>query len=334
MCPHFHTSLREDDRGPPVLGDPCVYEPLRAWTENLHQHGEIAVFFFLSVIHEEPLIEALANLIFVAFDHDRSDRSLVGILAVLQLIDYIVVGVFTCAAVKKKTERKKEEKTFHGFYPTLSGMKKIAIIDPFMVSPSIHCFNHLVTQLPAQLTYHQPHRLGYETLHSQSPDGFIVLGSASNVTENEAWHRELSEYLLTQLEHRRAVLGICFGHQLMAKAFEAEVNFIKPDQEKLKGTRVVTFLEDFGRIRKGTELKLALTHQQMVKELPAHLVEVARGLPHDIIRHRTLPFIGIQPHPEGSKHFCLNNALVDGEELVQQAQSDGLRFVREWLETF
>ncbi len=300
----------------------------------MHQHGKIAILFLLRIAHEEPLVETFTDLILVALCHDRGNGTLVRIFSVLQLIDDIIVGVLARTTVKKKTKHQQEEKTFHAFDSTLSGMKKIAIIDPFMVSPSIHCFNHLVTQLPAQLTYHQPHRIGYDTLRSQNPDAFIVLGSASNVTENELWHRELSEYLLNQLEHKKSVLGICFGHQLMARAFEAEVNFIQPDQEKLKGTRVVTFLEDFGRIPKGTELKFALTHQQMVKNLSPHLVEVARGLPHDIIRHKTLPFTGIQPHPEGSAHFCQNNALVESEPLVQQVQKDGLFFVREWLETF
>ncbi len=213
-------------------------------------------------------------------------------------------------------------------------MKKIAIIDPFIVSPSIHCFNHLVTQLPAQLTYHQPHKIGYASLEGLEHDGFIILGSASNITEDEAWHRELIQFLLGRLEAQRAVLGICFGHQLMAHAFKAEVNFIQPDHEKLKGTREVTFLEDFGSIKKGDVLKLALTHQQMVKGLSPELIEIARGLPHDIIRHKTLPFTGIQPHPEGSFHFCKNNALVDEDSLISKVQNDGLFFVKEWLKSF
>jgi GMP synthase (glutamine-hydrolysing) len=192
----------------------------------------------------------------------------------------------------------------------------------------------MVAQLQGQLTYHQPHRLGFETLDAHEHDGFIILGSASNVTENEAWHREIVDFISDQLERKKAVLGICFGHQLMARAFEADVNFIQTDREKLKGTREVTFLEDFGRIKKGDVLNFALTHQQMVKDLSPELIEVARGLPNDIIRHRTLPFTGIQPHPEGSAHFCLNDALIESETLIKKVQEDGLFFVREWLETF
>lgn len=211
-------------------------------------------------------------------------------------------------------------------------MKKIAIIDPYIVTPSIHCFNHLVENIDARLSYHQPHKIGFETLKDH--DGFIVLGSASNVTDNESWHKELIDYLINQLQKQKSVLGICFGHQLMAHAFEAKVDFIKDDQEKLKGSREVTFLENFGEIKKGETFRYALTHQQMVKQLPPHLVEVARGLSHDIIRHRNLPFTGIQPHPEGSLHFCHHNALLSTADEIFQVQHDGLYFVKQWLKTF
>lgn len=208
-------------------------------------------------------------------------------------------------------------------------MKKIAIIDPFMITPSIHCFNHLVHHLDAKLSYHQPHKIGFDTFREY--DGYIVLGSASNVTEKEIWHKDLSDYLLNELQKKKAVLGICFGHQLMAQAFEAEVNFIKEDQEKLKGSRFVTFLEDFGSIKKGDTLRFALTHQQMVTSLPSHLIEIAHGLSHDIIRHYSLPFTGIQAHPESSEYFCRHNASLTHEEEIKDVQAKGIFFIKQWL---
>lgn len=287
---------------------------------------------FFGICHKEPLIKALPHLVLVTLKHRRRDRTLLGVIPVLQLIDHVVIDIFAGTASKKSEAYKKEEKTFHDFHHTLASMKKIAIIDPFIVSPSIHCFNHLVHHLEAKLSYHQPHKIGLETLGEH--DGFIILGSASNVTEHEGWHKDLSDYMLGELQKKKSVLGICFGHQLMAHAFEAEVNFIKEDQEKLKGSRVVTFLEDFGSIKKGDTLRFAMTHQQMIKSLSPQLVEIAKGLPHDIIKHKSLPFTGIQPHPEGSLNFCQNNANISDKNEVKIVQKDGLFFVKQWLSTF
>jgi GMP synthase (glutamine-hydrolysing) len=53
-------------------------------------------------------------------------------------------------------------------------------------------------------------------------DGVVLTGSYASVTERAAWMLELGELLIEAAE-RVPVLGVCFGHQLLAAALGATV---------------------------------------------------------------------------------------------------------------
>lgn len=207
-------------------------------------------------------------------------------------------------------------------------LKKIAVIDPFVVSPALPCFNRLVEHLPAKLQYHQPQLSGVTTLEAQPADAYIVLGSASHVFQNLPWHQPLAKFLLSQLEKRRPVLGICFGHQLLCHAFGAEVGFYKPDEEKLSGPRKVLLTQPVFGLSKGDSFTLAVSHRQVVKSLPDCLEEIGRGLKFDLVRHKKWPFMGTQPHAEASVDFCQSSSLMSDATNIRVVQSDGMRLIK------
>lgn len=59
--------------------------------------------------------------------------------------------------------------------------------------------------------------------HPSEVAGIIVSGSAASVTEPEPWMQPAQRYLLSAIENATPVLGICFGHQLLATALGGQV---------------------------------------------------------------------------------------------------------------
>ncbi|MFP5490780.1 MAG: glutamine amidotransferase-related protein [Bacteriovoracia bacterium] len=210
-------------------------------------------------------------------------------------------------------------------------MKKIAVIDPFIVSPALPCFNRLVESLDAKLQYHQPQLQGITTLKKAPADAYIVLGSASHVFQNLPWHQPLADFLFNVLHEKRPVLGLCFGHQLMCQRFGGVVDYYAPDETKLTGPREVKITQDVFGLKSGTVLKMAVSHRQVVKVLPPELEEIGVGLRFDLIRHKTLPFLGSQPHAEASVDFCSTEALMDNSADVESVQTDGMKLVRSFF---
>lgn len=56
-----------------------------------------------------------------------------------------------------------------------------------------------------------------------SYDAYIVTGSASGVYERTSWMLELQDFLRAAKETGARLLGICFGHQLLADTFGGHV---------------------------------------------------------------------------------------------------------------
>lgn len=59
---------------------------------------------------------------------------------------------------------------------------------------------------------------------SDTCDAWIITGSKSNVYEKTPWMALLKALILEIYETGRPIVGICFGHQIVAEAFGADVN--------------------------------------------------------------------------------------------------------------
>lgn len=56
-----------------------------------------------------------------------------------------------------------------------------------------------------------------------SCDAYLITGSRYSVYDDLAWVRRLQEYVVTLDSHSKKLVGICFGHQMVAQALGGEV---------------------------------------------------------------------------------------------------------------
>ena len=213
---------------------------------------------------------------------------------------------------------------------------QIAIIDPFVNGPSVNCFNSLVNVLGVKATYHIPGPQGIDSLLNEASrsQAYIVLGSASNISEELPWHKPLADFLMQELKKNKPIMGFCFGHQIMCHALGSEVGFHTPEKIKLMGVRKICITEDFWNFKKDESFLLGVTHKQVVRNLPAGLKEVGLGLENDIVIHEYLPFMGTQAHPEASDYFCTNDITNLNLSEIGAIQKDGARLIQRFFQHF
>ena len=209
----------------------------------------------------------------------------------------------------------------------------LAFIDCYINEPVNHSINEYLLNNPIPYTYHCPAKFGLKSLLSlpSNPSKIILLGSASNVTANERWHLELLEYLIPILESGTPLLGICFGHQLLASHYGSRINYISQDQINLKELRKVKIIRSFFNYSRSETLNLAYAHQQVICELGPELevLGASKISPYEIIKHKKYPFWGTQSHPEASVQFLAEDANIKGD--LRLIQTTGHRFISEFL---
>ncbi|KAG7976499.1 hypothetical protein I3843_06G151700 [Carya illinoinensis] len=142
-------------------------------------------------------------------------------------------------------------------------------------------------------------------------DGFVITGSCNDAHGNDVWICKLLNLLKKLDSMKKKVLGICFGHQILARAIGGQTG------RNMSGWDIgVTTIHLSSSSKLLSSLKIPATlsliecHQDEVLELPAKAEVIAwsekTGI--EMFRYGN-HFMGIQGHPEYTPDILLH--LVD-----------------------
>lgn len=157
----------------------------------------------------------------------------------------------------------------------------------------------------------------------QEVSGIIITGSPAMLTDQEAWMLRLQAWLPQVLMQAIPVLGICFGHQILAQAMGGQVAYHPQGREI--GTVAIELTADGQQDPLLSFLPPAFfahtTHAQTVLELPEHAVLLASNAfePHHAFRLGDRAW-GLQFHPEFSTDIMSAYISELAESLSGQGQ--------------
>lgn len=125
-------------------------------------------------------------------------------------------------------------------------------------------------------------------------DGWLITGSKHGVYEDHAFIPPLEDFIRAAVAADKPVVGVCFGHQIIAQAMGGRVEKFK------QGWSVGRTEYDW----QGQPLALNAWHQDQVVELPPGADRVART---DFCENAALVYgdkaFSVQPHPEFESDF-------------------------------
>ena len=160
-------------------------------------------------------------------------------------------------------------------------------------------------------------------------DGWLITGSKFGAYEDHAWIPALEDFLRDAFAQSVPIVGVCFGHQILAQALGGKV-------EKFAGGWSVGPAEFHSR--DGIDRVMAW-HQDQVVELPdgAEVLSSSEFCRYAMLGYGTKA-LTIQPHPEFTAEFVadliacrrdvLPSHIADQAEARLSADLTSLRFAQ------
>ncbi len=211
----------------------------------------------------------------------------------------MIIGILLCDDVRESLRKK------HGNYPKM--------------------FSALFASVDAELAFNV-----YRVTDGVYPesidecDAYISTGSRYSVNDDAPWIAEFQAFIVQLFRLKKKFVGICFGHQMMAKALGGEVM----TSSKGWGIGVTTT-----RIKQRPiwmamdveQLALVASHKEQVTKMPAGSVLIAGSefCPCYMMQIND-HFLGIQGHPEFSKSYARDLMMVRRDVIPAQRIRAGI----------
>ena len=164
-----------------------------------------------------------------------------------------------------------------------------------------------------------------------SVDGFIITGSKSSVYDDKSWIRDLEGLIQTLHAKRKKMVGICFGHQIIAKALGGLVS--KSEKGWGVGINVYDLTDlpfepaDEAGMNKADTKRTADSAQTHILEPQTleHKPLEHKNLEHKTLEHKTLKLVAshqdqVEALPPGARTIatnahCENAGFVMGDHI-------------------
>jgi len=150
-------------------------------------------------------------------------------------------------------------------------------------------------------------------------EAYIVTGSSSGVYDGDPWIEDLRGFL-RQARGRAPLVGVCFGHQIMADAFGGVV--IKSPKGWGIGLHHHTVRVGAPWMDAAPDYALAASHQDQVVEPPAGAAVLAGSdfCPFGMLDYPGDRAMSLQLHPEFEPDYA--GALIAGRRGVRFAEAE------------
>lgn len=164
---------------------------------------------------------------------------------------------------------------------------------------------------------------------ASSGDGIIVLGGrmSAHDSAHHPWLEPLSDLLADAHSIDLPILGICLGHQVLAETLGGRV-VVGADSGPEDGPTTLEWTEAaasdplVGPLVEGGLATVAMSHHDVVTELPPDAVELARTAKYPNAIFRLGSSWGVQFHPEASPELVqswLRQAKHKGSDAIVEA---------------
>jgi GMP synthase-like glutamine amidotransferase len=144
--------------------------------------------------------------------------------------------------------------------------------------------------------------------HPGENDAYVVTGSAAGVYDPLPWIEPLKAFL-RQAKGETPLVGVCFGHQIMAEAFGGKV--VKSDKGWGVGLHAYEVSEPAPWMDDVTAVAVPASHQDQVIEPPpgARVLAGSVFTPYGILSYDDARAISMQFHPEFDPAYA--KALIE-----------------------